>query len=57
MPLLPGDPDVSLDLQLAFTTVYDDLGYDLAVDYTRPPEVPLEGEAVAWAEECLRGMR
>jgi hypothetical protein len=54
VPLLAGDPDVALDLQLALNTVYDALNYDLSVDYTHPPEVPLEGEAVAWAEECLR---
>ncbi len=57
VPLLPDDADVPLDLQLAFTTVYDEMGYDLAVDYTRPPEVPLEGEAAAWAEERLRAVR
>jgi len=47
VPLLPGDPDVPLDLQQAFTATYDLLGYDLAIDYTQPPEVPLEGEAAA----------
>ena len=54
VPLLPGDPDVPLDLQLALTTLYDLLGYDLAVDYTRPPQVPLRPEAAAWAEDRLR---
>lgn len=54
VPLLAGDPDVALDLQLALNTVYDALNYDLSVDYTRPPEVPLEGEAAAWAAELLR---
>jgi hypothetical protein len=54
VPLLPGDPDVPLDLQLALATLYDLLGYDLAVDYTRPPEVPLRPEAAAWVEERLR---
>ncbi|MFQ5594922.1 MAG: DUF4058 family protein [Anaerolineae bacterium] len=54
LPLLAGDPDVPLDLQLAFTTVYDELGYDLAVDYMRPPEVPLQGQAAAWAQERVR---
>jgi hypothetical protein len=54
IPLLPGDPDVPLDLQLALTTLYDLLGYDLAVDYTRPPEVPLRPEAAAWVEARLR---
>jgi hypothetical protein len=51
VPLLADDPDVVLDLQLALDTVYDALNYDLSVDYTRPPEVPLQGEAAAWAVE------
>jgi len=54
IPLLSDDPDVPLDLQLAFTTIHDLFGYDLAVDYSRPPEVPLEGEAATWAEERIR---
>ena len=54
VPLLPGDPDVALDLQLALHTIYDALRYDLTIDYTRPPDVPLEGEAAAWANEHLR---
>lgn len=54
VPLLDGDPDVTLDLQEALTNVYDLLGYDLAVDYKKPPEVPLTREQTTWAEELLR---
>lgn len=54
IPLLPSDPDMPLDLQQAFAAVYDLLGYDLAIDYTRPPEVPLEIEAALAAESLLR---
>jgi hypothetical protein len=54
VPLLPGDADVSLDLQQALTTIYDLLGYDLAVDYTRPPEVALPEPLAAWADGLLR---
>ncbi|MBE7532074.1 MAG: DUF4058 family protein [Chloroflexi bacterium] len=54
VPLLPDDPDVSLDLQLALTTMYDELGFDLSVDYRQPPEIPLEGKTAVWAAELLQ---
>lgn len=54
VPLLPGDADVMLDLQRALSTIYDLLGYDLAVDYTRDPEVPLPLQEAAWADALLR---
>jgi len=57
VPLLRGDPDVMLDLQAALTAAYDAYRYDLSVDYTRPPEVPLEGDDAQWAEERLRAAR
>ncbi|MEE8525259.1 MAG: DUF4058 family protein [Thermoanaerobaculia bacterium] len=53
VPLLPGDPDADLDLQRIFTQVYDLLGYDLAFDYSRPPEVPLSESQAAWVAENL----
>jgi len=57
VPLLPGDQDVALDLQAVFTTMYDLLGYDLAVDYTQPPDIPLRREDATWAEHLLRTRR
>lgn len=57
VPLLPGDTDCPLDLQQAFTTIYDSLRYDLVADYSRPPEVPLSPEAADWAEERVRNWR
>jgi hypothetical protein len=53
-PLLAGDDDVSVNLQIALTTVYDLCGYVLAVDYRRPPEVCLEPEEAACVDEWLR---
>lgn len=54
IPLRPPDADVPLDLQLAFTNVYDLCGYDLSVDYANPPRVALSPELVTWAEDQLR---
>lgn len=39
VPLQDTDPDVALDLQGTFQNTCDDLGYDLSVNYTQPPEV------------------
>ncbi len=54
VPLLPGDADVLLDLQLALTTVYDLSEYDLEIDYTQPPEGPLDPQQTTWVDERLR---
>jgi len=54
VPLLGGDADVPLDLQQAFTEVYDAGGFDLAVDYRKPPDVELSAEEAAWLDEHLR---
>jgi hypothetical protein len=57
VPLLLGDTDVALDLQQAFTAIYDALRYDLLVDYGQPPEVSLSSETSAWIEERLQKWR
>jgi hypothetical protein len=54
VPLLPGDADVGLDLQAAVTSVYEQCGYDMAVDYSKPPEIPLSHDLASWADERLR---
>ena len=54
VPLLSGDPDAVLDLQLALTSMYEGLGFDLAIDYRRPPEVSLSAEETEWIESLLR---
>ena len=54
VPLLPGDADVSLDLQAAFTSVHDFYRYDRLVGYTGPPLGPLTAEQAAWVEERLQ---
>jgi hypothetical protein len=57
VPLLPGDADLSLDLQAALTAIYDAIGFDLMVDYSRPPEVPLAAEDAAWIVSFLGDKR
>lgn len=54
VPLLPDAPDSALDLQLALDTAYDTFGYDLTLDYTRPPEIPLVETDAAWVVQHLR---
>jgi hypothetical protein len=54
VPLLPGDDDVGLDLQLALTTVYDLSGYDLELDYEQPPLTALSAAELAWIDKYLR---
>jgi hypothetical protein len=53
VPLLPGDADVPLDLQAALTAVYDGVGFDLILNYARPPSVPMPAEDREWARQLL----
>jgi uncharacterized protein DUF4058 len=54
IPLLEGDPDATLDLQLAFRTVYDIFAFDESLDYTQPPPGPLTSEQAKWIDERLK---
>ncbi len=54
IPLAGDDPDVPLDLQVAFTTTYDRAGYDYSLDYARPPEPPLEPAAAEWVQTVVK---
>jgi hypothetical protein len=53
VPLASDDPDVLLDLQSIFNTVYDRAGYDYSLDYRRPIEPPLSETDVTWAQQLL----
>ncbi len=53
VPLLDGDPDVALDLQEAVSNIYDLRGFDLLLDYSQPPEVPLDPDNARWARGLL----
>jgi hypothetical protein len=54
IPLDAGDPDVALDLQAALSKLHDEMGYDLSVNYTRPPPGPLAPDEAVWVDERLR---
>jgi hypothetical protein len=53
IPLLAGDADVWVDLQKAFTSMYDIFAYDLDIDYSLPPEIPLRADEWEWAKTIL----
>ncbi len=57
VPLREPEEFVPLDLQLAMTTIYDLLGYDLEMDYRKPPEIPLSRDDSAWAEGVLEKLK
>jgi hypothetical protein len=57
VPLAELDPDVILDLGAAFTTVYDDSGCEMLIDYRNSPPPPLlNKQEAAWLEEHLRAV-
>jgi hypothetical protein len=53
VPLKKGDPDVPLDLQAVFTTVYDRARYDLSLNYGAPLEPPLGQDAAEWVRRLV----
>lgn len=54
VPLLEGDADVVLNLQSCFQNVYDLGGFDLVLDYSKPPPAPLAADQAAWLAGRLR---
>lgn len=54
LPLRPPDDDVTLDLAVAFSALYDEAAYDLSIDYRQDPPPPALSEADrAWFNELL----
>jgi hypothetical protein len=54
IPLRPPDPDVALDLALAFTAIYERAAYDLSLNYDEPPPPPpLAAAEQAWLKQLL----
>ena len=54
IPLHPGAEEPVLALNQIVHTLYDQAGYDLAVDYQRPPVPPLIGEEAVWAARLVQ---
>ncbi len=54
VPLKKDDPDVLLDLQAVFSTVYDRARYDLSLNYSAPLEPPLGEDAAEWVQRRVR---
>ncbi|MBC8871573.1 MAG: DUF4058 family protein [Planctomycetes bacterium] len=55
IPLKKGDPDVTLDLQTVFSTVYDRARYELSINYDIPLSPALNDSDAAWLVELLAG--
>ena len=54
IPLTPEVPDLLLDLQIAFDSLYDKGPFRREVDYITAPTPRLRDEAATWAEQLLR---
>jgi hypothetical protein len=53
IPLFPGESEPVIDLNSLLHKVYDRAGYDLMIDYRRPPNPPLPREDQAWAAAII----
>lgn len=52
IPLRPGEPEATLDLQAILHRIYDTAGYQLFI-YDSDPEPPLSAEDAVWAAQLL----
>jgi Protein of unknown function (DUF4058) len=50
VPLVVGEPEPEVDLQVLLNEVYDRASLDLALDYTKPPSPNLSAEDTVWAD-------
>ena len=58
VPLLPPDPDVTLDIQAAIRACFDLVGYERLLDYSASPPPPdLDSTLGAWVADLLRERR
>lgn len=54
IPLRPGDSEPQVPLNQILHTLYDDAGYDLAIDYSHPPVPDLAADQKVWSHEILQ---
>jgi hypothetical protein len=54
IPLSEGDPDVRLNLQAAFSSMYDRLGYSMRIAYDKPLRPPIRESDEAWVREQVQ---
>jgi Protein of unknown function (DUF4058) len=54
LPLQPEDTEPLLDLQQLLQEIYDQGGYELRIDYNRPPEPTLSEADLNWIDRILR---
>ena len=54
IPLKKGEPEVQIDLQQVFRTVYDRARYQLSVDYAAPLDTPLSESNAEWAQSLAQ---
>jgi hypothetical protein len=53
IPLRPNEAEPTLPLNQILHTLYDQSGYDLAIDYGQSPEPPLTADDIDWATQLL----
>lgn len=54
IPLRFDEAEPTLPLNQILHNLYDEGGYDLAIDYQQPPQPPFSEEVAAWAAQILR---
>ncbi len=54
VPLRAGEQEPTLNLNDLLNEVYDEIRYDLRIDYTTGLEPPLDPAVAAWSDELLR---
>ena len=57
VPLLAGDKDAELDLQAALDDLFESFAFDILIDYSKPPAIPLSVEEQGWVAEKMARSR